>query len=170
MHTSPRTGPIYKIVIHTNEGPEGDNSAEGLKSYLLNNGPTGGGYQVTFDDKHTAHVQPDSIVCYANGGVNHESVDGCVIEAGPGSFLTEKPWAADSGNPCLDAQWTTRGTTHRGLAPQPGKSLILRHRQRNRVTVGNGRRARERHRRFRRKFRNFPSQRSRRIHRQLATV
>ena len=29
---------------------------------------------------------------------------------------------------CLDGQWTTRGTTHRGLAPQPGQSLILRKR------------------------------------------
>jgi len=30
------------------------------------------------------------------GGVIHtESVDGCVIEAGPDSFLTEKPWAAE---------------------------------------------------------------------------
>ena len=30
------------------------------------------------------------------GGVIHtESIDGCVIEAGPDSFLTEKPWAAD---------------------------------------------------------------------------
>jgi len=30
------------------------------------------------------------------GGVIHtEQVDGCVVEAGPDSFLTEKPWAAD---------------------------------------------------------------------------
>lgn len=30
------------------------------------------------------------------GGVVHtENVDGCVVEAGPDSFLTEKPWAAD---------------------------------------------------------------------------
>jgi oxygen-dependent protoporphyrinogen oxidase len=30
------------------------------------------------------------------GGVVHtESIDGCVVEAGPDSFLTEKPWAAD---------------------------------------------------------------------------
>jgi oxygen-dependent protoporphyrinogen oxidase len=29
------------------------------------------------------------------GVVFTESVDGCVIEAGPDSFLTEKPWAAD---------------------------------------------------------------------------
>ena len=30
------------------------------------------------------------------GGVIHtENVDGCVVEAGPDSFLTEKPWAAD---------------------------------------------------------------------------
>jgi protoporphyrinogen/coproporphyrinogen III oxidase len=30
------------------------------------------------------------------GGVVHtENIDGCVVEAGPDSFLTEKPWAAD---------------------------------------------------------------------------
>jgi len=29
------------------------------------------------------------------GVIRTESVDGCVIEAGPDSFLTEKPWAAD---------------------------------------------------------------------------
>jgi oxygen-dependent protoporphyrinogen oxidase len=30
------------------------------------------------------------------GGVIHtENIDGCVVEAGPDSFLTEKPWAAD---------------------------------------------------------------------------
>jgi len=30
------------------------------------------------------------------GGVIHtESIDGCVVDAGPDSFLTEKPWAAD---------------------------------------------------------------------------
>ncbi len=36
----------------------------------------------------------ESSSCF--GGVIHtESVDGCVIEAGPDSFLTEKPWAAE---------------------------------------------------------------------------
>src|SRR5260370_25662187 len=31
-----------------------------------------------------------------SGGVIHtEQIDGCVVEAGPDSFLTEKPWAAD---------------------------------------------------------------------------
>ena len=29
------------------------------------------------------------------GVIRTERVDGCVIEAGPDSFLTEKPWAAD---------------------------------------------------------------------------
>src|SRR6201987_4717264 len=28
------------------------------------------------------------------GVIQTENVDGCVIEAGPDSFLTEKPWAA----------------------------------------------------------------------------
>src|SRR5438046_5285533 len=29
------------------------------------------------------------------GVISTESVDGCVVEAGPDSFLTEKPWATD---------------------------------------------------------------------------
>src|SRR2546422_3841726 len=29
------------------------------------------------------------------GVISTEYVDGCVVEAGPDSFLTEKPWAAD---------------------------------------------------------------------------
>ena len=30
------------------------------------------------------------------GGVlRTEHIDGCVVEAGPDSFITEKPWAAD---------------------------------------------------------------------------
>src|SRR5215470_3720890 len=29
------------------------------------------------------------------GVISTEHVDGCVVEAGPDSFLTEKPWAAD---------------------------------------------------------------------------
>jgi len=50
--------------------------------------------------------------------------------------LKEEPWAPDPGHPCLDAQRATGGTTHRGLAPQPDKSLILRNRQRNRFPGG----------------------------------
>src|SRR5512141_3457178 len=29
------------------------------------------------------------------GVIRTEHIDGCVVEAGPDSFLTEKPWAAD---------------------------------------------------------------------------
>src|SRR6266704_679135 len=29
------------------------------------------------------------------GSMYSEQIDGCVVEAGPDSFLTEKPWAAD---------------------------------------------------------------------------
>lgn len=79
MHTEQRTRPIFKVVLHDNEGPEGINSAAGLRTYLLRNGPDGGGYQAVFDDRTTVIVQPDSIECYANGAVNAESVDGCII-------------------------------------------------------------------------------------------
>src|SRR5579884_2959247 len=30
----------------------------------------------------------------AGGSISSERVEGCVVEAGPDSFLTEKPWAA----------------------------------------------------------------------------
>ena len=33
--------------------------------------------------------------CQLGGVLRTERVDGCVVEAGPDSFLTEKPWAAD---------------------------------------------------------------------------
>src|SRR5207244_5236305 len=32
---------------------------------------------------------------HLGGVISTEFVDGCVVEAGPDSFLTEKPWAAD---------------------------------------------------------------------------
>lgn len=79
MHTSPRTGLITKLVLHDNEGPEGVNSAAGLRDYLLRNGADGGGYQATFDDRNIVTVQPDFVVCYANGAINHESIDGCIV-------------------------------------------------------------------------------------------
>lgn len=79
MHQEPRNGPIRKIVVHDNEGPEGANSAAGLAAYLHNNGPDGGGYQVTFDGAGKCDVVDDQTVCWANGAVNHESIDGCVV-------------------------------------------------------------------------------------------
>ena len=32
---------------------------------------------------------------HLGGVLRTEHVDGCVVEAGPDSFLTEKPWASD---------------------------------------------------------------------------
>lgn len=79
MHTEARTRPPFKLVLHDNEGPETINSAVGLRNYLLRNGPDGGGYQATFDDRNTVIVVGDDIVCYANGAINHESLDGCIV-------------------------------------------------------------------------------------------
>lgn len=79
MHTQQRTRPPFKLVLHDNEGHEGPNSAAGLRSYLLGNGPNGGGYQATFDDRNIVTVVGDDIVCYANGAINHESLDGCIV-------------------------------------------------------------------------------------------
>lgn len=80
MHMSARTGPVTKIGVHTNEGPETPGtSAESLRSYLWNNGPDGGGYQAVADDNSVSVVVGDGTVCWANGGVNDESIDICII-------------------------------------------------------------------------------------------
>lgn len=79
MHTSPRQSAITKIILHDNEGPEEINSAFDLAVYLHNNGPTGGGYQFTVDQFHAVRVQPDNLVCWANGAVNETSVDICFV-------------------------------------------------------------------------------------------
>lgn len=98
MHTEQRTQPIRYVVLHDNEGPEGAGSAQQLASYLLNNGPDGGGYQATFDDLHTVTVQPDSQVCWANGAINSVSVDGCIVGY---ASQTPQQWADqfDAGSP-----------------------------------------------------------------------
>lgn len=80
MHTSTRTRPIRIIGVHTNEGPETPRtSGEGLRDYLYNNGDRGGGYQAATDDDDVTNVQPDNVVCWANGAVNNESIDICII-------------------------------------------------------------------------------------------
>lgn len=79
MHTQPRQSAVTKIVLHDNEGPEGVNSAFDLSVYLHNNGPSGGGYQFVVDQFHAVRVQPDNVVCWANGAVNETSVDICRI-------------------------------------------------------------------------------------------
>ena len=105
MHTSPRSGPITKIGLHTNEGPEySGKSAEDLRGYLYRNGPRGGGYQAVVDDDSVAIVQPDDIVCWANGGVNHESIDLCFIGY---AAQTEQQWNDEFDQDALrlGAQW-----------------------------------------------------------------
>jgi hypothetical protein len=71
---------------------------------LLNNGPNGGGYQVCIDDDSVAVVQPDNVVCWANGGVNHESIDLCFVGY---AAQTEQQWndEFDQAALRLAAQW-----------------------------------------------------------------
>jgi len=79
MHTNPRQSAITKIILHDNEGPEGINAAFDLAIYCHNNGPNGGGYQCAVDQTVCARIQPDNVVCWANGAVNETSVDICFI-------------------------------------------------------------------------------------------
>lgn len=122
MHTSTRTRPPFKLVLHDNEGPETVNSAAGLKNYLLRNGPDGGGYQAVFDDRNIVTVVGDNIVCYANGAINHESLDGCIVGY---ASQTSQDWADlfDAGGPGIPgaienaAQWFAGKCRQYGIPP-----------------------------------------------------
>jgi oxygen-dependent protoporphyrinogen oxidase len=69
------------------------------------------------------------------GGVLHtEHIDGCVVEAGPDSFLTEKPWAADLaralglGDQLIGSNDATRKTyilTHGRLVEMPDGLMFM---------------------------------------------
>ena len=69
------------------------------------------------------------------GGVLHtEHIDGCVVEAGPDSFLTEKPWAADRaralglGDQLIGSYDATRKTyilTHGRLVEMPDGLMFM---------------------------------------------
>ena len=111
MHTNPRQSAITKIVLHDNEGPEGINSAFDLAVYLHNNGPDGGGYQATCDDKLCVMVVPDDQVCWANGAINETSIDVCVVGY---AAQTPEQWADAFDKSALEkmAQWVATKCTY----------------------------------------------------------
>jgi protoporphyrinogen/coproporphyrinogen III oxidase len=66
---------------------------------IIGGGISGLSAAFTLEEKRRAGAQVDYVVLEAGerfGGVLvTEHVDGCLVEAGPDSFLTEKPWASD---------------------------------------------------------------------------
>src|SRR2546426_11677149 len=66
---------------------------------IIGGGISGLSAAFTLEQRRRAGV-PLEYVLYESaarlgGVISTEYVDGCVVEAGPDSFLTEKPWAAD---------------------------------------------------------------------------
>lgn len=76
MHKAPRTTPIDRIYLHTNEGPETANGAQGLVNYLAR---IDGGYHVVVDDKSAVRAANDDQVVYGAGGDNSHSLSICLI-------------------------------------------------------------------------------------------
>jgi oxygen-dependent protoporphyrinogen oxidase len=66
---------------------------------IIGGGISGLAAAYTFDEKRQSGTPVQYVLFEASprlGGVLvTDHVDGCLVEAGPDSFLTEKPWAAD---------------------------------------------------------------------------
>ena len=75
-HRTRRTGGVDLIVIHTNEGPEQTNSAEGLASYLQRADP---GYNVVVDVDSAIRVAYDNETVWGAGGVNSRAWHLCLL-------------------------------------------------------------------------------------------
>lgn len=77
QNRDPRGGPVDLLVLHTNEGPEGPTSAEGLAAYLQH-APSGAGYNVTGDENSAVRCAQDSETVWGAGGVNSRAWHYCV--------------------------------------------------------------------------------------------
>ncbi len=75
-HRTPRSGPVDLIVVHTNEGPEQTNSAEGLAAYLQHVDP---GYNVVVDVDSAIRCAQDNEVVWGAGGVNGRAWHLCLL-------------------------------------------------------------------------------------------
>ncbi|MGA7292390.1 MAG: protoporphyrinogen oxidase [Terriglobales bacterium] len=70
---------------------------------IIGGGISGLSAAFTLEEKRQSGAQPDTKIEYVlfeaaprlGGVLVTDHVDGCLVEAGPDSFLTEKPWAAD---------------------------------------------------------------------------
>ena len=66
---------------------------------IVGGGISGLAAAFTLEEQRRAGVELEYVLYEASsrlGGVlRTEMIDGCLVEAGPDSFVTEKPWAAD---------------------------------------------------------------------------
>src|SRR5436309_16048479 len=66
---------------------------------IIGGGISGLSAAVTLEQRRRTGVPLEYVVYESaarlGGVISTEFVDGCVVEAGPDSFLTEQPWAAD---------------------------------------------------------------------------
>src|SRR6202049_56186 len=66
---------------------------------IIGGGISGLSAAYTLEEKRRAGTQVEYVLFESKlrlgGVIVTERVDGCLVEAGPDSFLTEKPWAAD---------------------------------------------------------------------------
>lgn len=76
-HQRPRTSHVELIVIHTNEGPEGPNSAEGLAQYLARPDVVPG-YHFVVDENSVVQCAQTNMRVNGAGGVNDKSVHICI--------------------------------------------------------------------------------------------
>jgi hypothetical protein len=75
----PRTAPITMLVVHTNEGPEGPTTAEGLAAYLTHEHPPDNpGYHIVVDENSAVRLAPDGNRVNGAGGVNERSLHVCI--------------------------------------------------------------------------------------------
>ena len=91
MFTEPRTEAITKVYLHTNEGPQEPGGARNLQTYLLGNGPDGGGYHVVVDNESVLRCANDDQVTWGEGGDNSDALSLCFV-----GYAAQTPadWAA----------------------------------------------------------------------------
>lgn len=111
MQSSPRNGAsIDKLCVHTNEGPESENGAAGLASYLTR---IDGGYHAVFDDQHTVITAGDDRVVWGAGGVNTHGLHGCCIHYSADQWTD--PYSA--GELAQAAAWFAQKCRQYGIPP-----------------------------------------------------
>lgn len=77
MKTAPRgNASIDRVYVHTNEGPENDRSAWGLKVYLDG---VDAGYHVNTDNHSLVRCAADDLIVEGCGGDNTHSLSICII-------------------------------------------------------------------------------------------
>lgn len=76
-HQAPRGARINLVVVHTNEGPEGPTSAEGLAGYLHRSDVVPG-YHIVVDENSGVRCAADSQRVNGAGGVNDRSLHVCI--------------------------------------------------------------------------------------------